>query len=305
MTELYKQYRPRSFKSVLGQDAAVKMLTAMVKKGEVPHTLLFTGGSGVGKTTLARILRKKIGCSDNGFREINCAEQRGIELARDISNRYETAALGGGPRVYLLDEFHMTTKEAQNAFLKMFEDTPKHVYFFLCTTDPTKLLPTIRTRCTVVPTLPINPKVLQDLLTKTAASENFTLSEEVAERIIEVANGSARQALVSLNSILHLTNEEEQLDAVVKSDAVKDAKELATALLTGAKWAVIAKLLKTVEGEPESIRHLILAFATNAMLGGGRNAARGYLMYCIFQYNFFDSKRSGLVGCCWKMVNAK
>src|SRR5690606_3369465 len=107
--------------------------------GDIPHAMLFTGPSGCGKTTLARILRVKLRCSDNDFQEINAADFRGIDSIRSMRQQVGAAPLGGDSRIWLIDEAHSMTADAQNAFLKLLEDTPRHVYFFLATTDPQKL----------------------------------------------------------------------------------------------------------------------------------------------------------------------
>ena len=132
--ELYKKHRPSYLEDVFGQPEAVKVLGSMIEKDDLPHSILFTGPSGVGKTTLARILKEELECHANDFKEINCADFRGIDTIRDIRNNMNRQSLMGGPLIWLIDEAHKLTNDAQTAFLKMLEDTPKHVYFFLATT---------------------------------------------------------------------------------------------------------------------------------------------------------------------------
>src|SRR5688572_25883760 len=140
--ELYKKFRPKTLKGVVGQEGAVSSLQSMIDKGRLPHTILFSGPSGCGKTTIARILKGILECSDLDFFEINCADFKGIDMVRDIRRYVGIPPLHGKSRVWLIDEAHQLTKDAQNAFLKLLEDTPKHAYFMLATTDPQKLLPT-------------------------------------------------------------------------------------------------------------------------------------------------------------------
>ena len=116
MHELYKKYRPKSFKAFAGNEAVKSQLSGWVRTKKVPHCILFQGGSGMGKTTLARILRKKLNCSDADLREINAAgKARGIEEVKKIESQIAMAPIGGDCRVYIIDECHKMTNDAQNA----------------------------------------------------------------------------------------------------------------------------------------------------------------------------------------------
>ncbi len=131
MTELYKKHRPKEFKKMVGNVSTVQTLVNMIKRDTLPHTILFHGPSGCGKTTLARILKNQLDCSDVDFKELNCSDHRGVDTIREITRTMNMAPTGGKVRIWLLDEVHQMTKDAQNAALKIFEDTPNHVYFLL------------------------------------------------------------------------------------------------------------------------------------------------------------------------------
>jgi DNA polymerase-3 subunit gamma/tau len=299
-SELYKKHRPTSFKEVIGQSTAVRALVDMGKRKAVPHTLLFTGPSGCGKTTLARILRVKLGCSDADFTELNCADFRGIDMVREIRSQVQLRPMAGPCRVWLIDEVHQLTAAAQDAFLKILEDTPEHVYFMLATTDPQKLKQTIRTRCTDIRVKALTRAKVQDLLHNTLQVEDATIAEEVVDEIVTVAQGSARRALVLLNQCLSMSDTEQQLQAVRDSDGKAAAIELARALTSQKEtWGDIATILKGLENEdPEGVRRLVLAYCNRVLLG----AKGGYVVpvICAFRDNFFDSGRAGLTLACWE-----
>ena len=304
ITELYRVHRPKTFKGVLGQSDAVRTLLDLTKTGRVPHALLLTGPSGVGKTTLARILKTKLECSDADFSEVNCADFRGIDMVREIRTRMQLAPITGKCRIWLIDECHKLSGDAQNAFLKTLEDTPAHVYFILATTEPEKLLTTIKTRCTEIKLKALSPAALKELVLSVAEKEGKELKDEVVERLIEHSEGSARKVLVLLNAVIGLENEEEQLNAIQQNDHRAKAIELARTLLNpGAKWPQVAKLIKEIDEEPETLRHMVLAYMSNVMLGGGKMSGRAFQVADVFQHSFYESKRAGLVLACYAVTN--
>ena len=302
--ELYRKHRPRLFKELLGQPEAVKTFKKWIEDNKTPHAVLFTGPSGVGKTTVARILANKLKCGEN-LVEINAAEERGIEMTRDINRRKGAWPMGGAAcRVWILDECHRATGDAQSSLLKTLEDVPSHVYFFLCTTDPQKLLATIRTRCTEVKLAPLSSKDMTELIKRVLEKEKKTVPDTVRDRIIEVADGSARKALVLLHHALGLDTEAEQLKVILSSDLKTQAIEIARALINKDKWAKVAGIVKGLEGEDaETLRWLVLGYAKSVLLSGGPKAPRAFELICSFESNFYDSKHAGLARACWEVTN--
>jgi DNA polymerase-3 subunit gamma/tau len=301
--ELYKKHRPTSFKEVVGQDAAIRMLVGFGKQKAIPHAILFAGPSGCGKTTIGRILRTKLKCSDHDFHEMDNADLRGIDVVRDIKARVGLSPMGGKSRVWLIDEAHKLTGDAQGALLKILEDTPSHVYFMLATTDPDKLLKTIRTRCTLILTKLLNPKDMGKLLTDIAGKEDFSLSDEVRDKIIEGAEGSPRKGLVLLNSIMGVEGEDNQLEVIEKAGAKEEGIALCRALLKDTPWQGVVKILKGLEEEPESIRRMVLGYASTVMMGSPKVAAKAYLIFDSFRESFFYTGKAGLIGACYEVVN--
>jgi len=304
MKELYKKYRPKTFDEVIGLSSSIKVLKSKLKRNALPHTLLFTGPSGCGKTTLARILRRELRCGKHDFTELDCADFRGIEMVRDIRSHLYQAPIGGKCRIWLIDECHRMTGDAQNAFLKMLEDTPNHVYFILATTDPQKLKNTIRTRCTEIVVRSLNRKSMLKLLSYICEMEKMKLPEEVVEKIIECSNGSARKALVLLNQVVELDDEDDMIEAIKATTAEVQAIVIARALHNPrTKWVEMAKILKeTSDEEPEQIRWMILGYAKNVLLSGGKYSGRAYLIIEAFRDHFYDSKWAGLIASCYEII---
>jgi DNA polymerase III gamma/tau subunit len=302
--ELYKKFRPKTFKSVVGQEAAVAVLSKMVKGNNIPHTILFSGPSGCGKTTLARIVKEKLLCADADFNEVNCADFNGIAMVREIRNRLSLSPIGGPCRIWLIDECHQLTGDAQDAFLKILEDTPNHVYFLLATTNPQKLKSTIRTRCTDIKVESLSAKDVVLLLDTVAKKEKKEVSNEVFEKIAEHCEGSARMALVLLNQVIDLDDEDQQLNVIIKADVKVQAILLARALMNPkTKWPEVSKILKEIDEDVESLRHMVLGYTSSCVLNN-HQPARCYLILTAFRDAFYDSKKGGLIAACYEVISS-
>jgi len=304
MTELYKKYRPTEFEDVKGQSVTAQ-INKLIKNKRFPHATLFAGPSGCGKTTLARIIRQKLGCSDSDFNEVNCADFRGIDMVRDIRGLMHLAPIMGDVRVWLIDEAHQLSSAAQNAILKMLEDTPKHVYFILATTEPEKLLKTIRTRCTTFNVQGLNSQDSEHLIESVCEKESVQLSEDVTDAIIKYGDGSPRQILVLLDSIIDIEDEDEQLQSIYKSETRREAIEICRALFQpNPSWSQITHIINSISEEPESIRWMILSYAKTLLIKQKRLNAKSMRAYRIieaFRDNFYDSKLAGLAAACFEV----
>lgn len=304
--ELYRKYRPEKFSDIVGQDDAIAALKDMGRRNAVPHCLLFTGPSGTGKTTAARILRRKLGCGDADFVEVNAAKERGIEMVRAVDQRKGLAPISGRCRVWLIDECHALTSDAQSALLKMLEDTPGHAYFMLATTHPQKLHSTIITRSTEIKFKGLGLECLRALVDRTAAAEGGTLDEDVRDKLVEAADGSARKALVLLHAVIGIADPDEQRAAISAGDFRAASIDLARALFKyNATWGDVAPMLAALEEDPEQVRHHVMGYARAILLKGGKGAARAAAVISEFRYNFFDSKAAGLALACWDLLRAE
>lgn len=312
MDELYKVERPKTFKQVVGNADVKSQLIKWLKKDAVPHFILFTGGSGMGKTTLARILRDKLDCGPMDFQEINAAgEARGIDKIKKIESQVGLAPISGSCRIYLIDEAQKLTNDAQNAMLKLLEDTPRHVYFFLCTTDPQKLIPTIRTRATTLQVSPLKDNEMRGLLSTVCEKHDIEISEDVEDAIVENSEGSSRKALVFLNQVAGL-DESKALETIEKSDVRAKAIELAQMLMfKRPTWKQVATLLNKLreqgDEQPEQIRWMMLGYASTTCLNAKnkKSASRAFVILDQFQSNYYDTKWAGLIADCFEVVHGR
>ena len=242
---LYRKYRPATFEDVAGQEAIVTLLTNAIKNNKISHAYLFSGGRGTGKTTVARIFAREIGCNPEDIIEIDAASNRGIDEIRELRDAVRTAPFNSLYKVYIIDEAHMLTKEAANALLKTLEEPPSHVIFILATTDPEKLPPTILSRCQRVNFSSPDHDTLAKRLLHVAKEEGVKLDEESARLIARHGRGSYRDALgiletattsllgtITTKDIENLLGQptNESIISLLSAVCVKDGKKMVTVL---------------------------------------------------------------------------
>lgn len=302
MTELYKKYRPKTLKGMVGNKSTVAALRNMLERKTVPHTILFHGPSGCGKTTLARILKRELECHDLDFAEMNCSDFRGIDTIREIARTMTLAPAAGACRIWLLDEFHQMTSQGMNAALKIFEDTPSHVYFFLCTTEPQKLLKTIRTRCCEMPVEPLSEEDTKRLLRRVAKREKIKLDQDTLDDISDASEGSARRSLVILDKVKNLAGADRSA-AISLQEEDREGIELCRAILKGKGWSSVAKVLREVKGEPESLRWAVMRYCKTILLK--KDDWHAYHVLTCFEQPFYDSKDNGLVRACYEAIHTE
>ncbi|MFA6520306.1 MAG: DNA polymerase III subunit gamma/tau [Candidatus Paceibacterota bacterium] len=200
---LYRKYRPKNFKEVLGQDHIVKVLESSVETNKVSHAYLFVGSRGTGKTSVARIFADKIGVSVNDLYEIDAASNRGIEDIKELRDGVRVLPFDSKYKVYIIDEVHMLSKDAWGALLKTLEEPPKHVIFILATTEFHKVPETIISRCQVFTFKKPTEVILRKIILDVAEQEGFELDAGSAELLSILADGSFRDALGELQKVLN------------------------------------------------------------------------------------------------------
>ncbi len=204
-TALYRKYRPKSFKEVLGQDHIVDVLKKSVDTEKVSHAYLFVGSRGTGKTSVARIFATSIGVSANDMYEIDAASNRGIEDIKELRDGVRVLPFDSKYKVYIIDEVHMLSKDAWGALLKTLEEPPKHVIFILATTELHKVPETIISRCQVFTFKKASDAVCRKMMIDVAKKEGFELDAGSAELLAILADGSFRDGLGELQKILNFT----------------------------------------------------------------------------------------------------
>ncbi len=202
MSSLYRKYRPAQFGEVVGQSHIVNILEEEVKKPQPSHAFLFAGSRGTGKTTIARIFAQNIGTAPEDIYEIDAASNTSVDDIRLLNEAVYTLPLMSKYKVYILDEVHMLSKSAFNAFLKTLEEPPKHVIFILATTEFHKIPETIISRCQVFHFAKPSVETLKNLIIDVAKKEGVLIEEKAAEIIAMVGNGSFRDTLSTLQSVV-------------------------------------------------------------------------------------------------------
>ena len=257
-TSLYRRHRPGSFDEVVGQRHVVRTLRNAVEQGKVHHAYLFVGSRGTGKTSMAKILARSLNCERGGptvtpcgecescvtiaagtsidVIEMDAASNRSVDDIRDLRERVAYAPAGGHHKVYILDEAHMLTKEAWNAFLKTLEEPPPNTVFVLATTEAHRVMATIADRCQRFDFQRPSLEQISEVVMRVSDSEGIEIEEGAVAMIARSASGSFREALGTLDQLVAYGGNRIGLEEVLELLGAADAE-----LLFGAVDAVAAE----------------------------------------------------------------
>ena len=266
------RYRPSEWKAVLGQAAVVRSLRKTVEDGS-NRTILLSGPSGTGKTTLARIALKEAWGLLVDIQEIDAASFTGIDYMRRVASTFQVKSLSGRPRGVLLDECHRLSTPAFSSLLKPLEEPPEGVWWFLCTTDPAKVPQNIQTRCTKYSLSSVSKDLLRDHLQWITEEEAVHLGasesehDSIIDMCVKAAQGSPRAAIVALGACLGAKTKEEARSLLKQAEIGGAAIELARALIANPNWDQLLEIIGSLKDEsPESVRHVVRAYVTNVLL---------------------------------------
>ena len=220
-TSSASEYRPKNFEEIIGQDAIVKTLNNAIDKDNIPQALLFCGPRGVGKTSCARILAKTINNIDEDFEynifELDAASNNSVEDIRNITDQIRVPPQKGRYKVYIIDEVHMLSNQAFNAFLKSLEEPPEHVVFILATTEKNKILSTILSRCQIYDFKKVDSKSITNLLVRICKEKKIKHQDGSLLLIAERSDGSIRDSLSIFDRLVSFTDYNLTLDEVTSN----------------------------------------------------------------------------------------
>ena len=218
---LYRKYRPKNFKEVLGQDHIVDILENSIETNKVSHAYLFVGSRGTGKTSVARIFASEIGVSANDLYEIDAASNRGIEDIKMLRDGVRVLPFDSKYKIYIIDEVHMLSKDAWGALLKTLEEPPAHVIFIMATTEFHKVPDTIISRCQVFTFRKASEAICKKMILDVAESEGYELDPSSAELLAILSEGSFRNALGELQKVLNFFGKGSKKKIIKREDVEK------------------------------------------------------------------------------------
>ncbi len=278
------RYRPQTLRDVIGQHDVLAALKTLLEGRTIPHSYLFTGPSGVGKTTLARILGKpeSLNILPENVLEIDAATYSGIEDMREIKRHVETPSFGSNvKKLLIIDECHTLGAKVWHSWLKIIEEPPEHLYIAFCTTEANRVPKTIKTRCHLFNLQPVSTKEISGLLQEVAFAEQQKIDGPSIRVIASKADGSVRQALVYLSICTAANNKADVLRILEQVEELGPVQmQICRAIVANNSFWKVLELIKELEDDNvESVRYLIINYVAKVLLGMKKgNAKAGWML---------------------------
>lgn len=283
------KFRPNRIEDFVGNGILVKQVCEAMNNHSLQQSILISGNPGMGKTTLARIIGNYRGGT---FYELDAADDRGIDNIRKVKHNATLKSFNNGWKTYFFDEAHQMTSAAYNAMLKLLENPPEKVQLILATTNPEQIIKTVKQRCFHLKIEPVPAKIIyESLILKINEQEALNVSKNVLTSICMASDGSCREALVLLESVRYL-NEQEALNYIKNKDD-NSIKQLCQALIKNKPITEVLKIVKGLTEPPETIRRCVLGYMASVMSKGCNK--RAYNVALCFSDNYFDTDRAGLL----------
>lgn len=249
---LYRAYRPKEFKDVIGQDEIVGPLKEQIASEKVGHAYLFAGSRGLGKTSIARIFARELGTVGSDLYEIDAASHNKVDNIRELNEGVHTLPFSSKYKVYILDEVHMLSPGAWNAFLKTLEEPPPYALFILATTELQKVPETVQSRCQVFHFKKPTRAALAKLVADVAKKEGYTLEPSVADLVALLAEGSYRDSLSVLEKVLSVGTDKKITREEAERATGAPRSELVSAFVLGLAEKDKGKSLEAVRRADEA-----------------------------------------------------
>lgn len=331
--DLYHKYRPHRFEEIVGHDSVVDSVRSAIAANQ-SQAFLLTGDSGTGKTTTARIMALAVNCeapqenepclecktckfilSGNSpdILEMNAADARGIDAIREMCANMAFAPMAGKKRVYILDEAHQLTNDAQNTLLKYLEEAPSHVLIVLCSTHPKKIIPTVRNRCQKFNFNALGRADMLLLVEEVVRLEAVEVPQEAVSAVVDASGGSPRNALVALQQVVQLESVTPEAVSALLGGESEDANAIKLCFAVNAKqpkWHSIVKVYDEVKhlGAP-ALGMTLAGYFRNQLLKAPNPAEAVKRAQCLDLFlTPFDSGKPGenqLVSALFKAFQAR
>ena len=299
---LYNKYRPQEFKDMVGNKPIFEALSKTLDNDTVKPGYLFTGRKGTGKSTSADILAREL-CAEPIT--VNCADNTGIDYYKTLFHTLQQGTFGNVTRVIIMEEIHKISNSASNFLLVELEHSPKDCHFIATSSEVTKLLPAMKSRLVHYNfTAPTTPEIM-GLLSSIVEMESKNISRKVLGHIASLTSNHPRDAISTLEALIDIVDEKDQLVTLNATGAIKDAqRDLFQAILYKKSWNVIVPLIKAAcDNNAEEIRMSCTAYMGSVLLGSNSSVhEQAANIIHIMKIPYSDSRSCNLTLSCYMAI---